>query len=150
MDIVSFRAARRDDILAIVAMLADDPLGAQREDPADLRAYEAAFAAIDADPRTALVVAVEDERVVGTVQVTVIPGLSRKGAARGQIEAVRIVRDRRGAGLGARMIEFAIKLCRGRGCTTVQLTTHGSRRDAHRFYERLGFEPTHVGYKLAL
>jgi hypothetical protein len=32
----------------------------------------------------------------------------------------------------------------------VQLTSDNSRADAHRFYERLGFVASHVGFKLAL
>ena len=149
-DGISFREARREDLPAIVAMLADDPLGSQREDPAAMRLYEPAFDAIAKDANQLLVVAVTSEKVVGTMQLTIIPGLSRKGALRGQIESVRIARDRRGAGLGTRMIEWAIAVCRDRNCAMVQLATHRTRHDAHRFYERLGFEASHVGYKLTL
>lgn len=143
------RPARRDDVPAIVAMLADDPLGAQREQPGD-PAYLTAFDAIDADPRQLLVVAEHDEEAVGTLQLTFIPGLSRKGATRAQIEAVRVRADIRGSGLGDRMIRWAVDTARERGCAMVQLTTDASRTDAHRFYERLGFQPSHVGMKLAL
>jgi GNAT superfamily N-acetyltransferase len=146
---VEIRRAVADDIPAIVEMLADDPLGATRERPGD-PAYEAAFREIDADPRQALVVAVEGKEVVGTLQLTFIPGLSRAGATRALIEAVRVRSDHRGTGLGAQLAKWAIDTARTRGAAIVQLTTDATRKDAHRFYERLGFKPTHIGMKLPL
>ncbi len=130
-------------------MLADDPLGARRESPGD-PAYAAAFAEIDADPRQYLAVAVAGESVVGTLQLTFIPGLSRRGATRALIEAVRVRSDQRGSGLGRRLAQWAIATSREHGAAMVQLTTDASRVDAHRFYERLGFVASHVGMKLAL
>lgn len=152
MSEIAFRRATEEDVAAIVAMLADDPLGAAREDISTplAQAYVTAFRAIDADPNQHLAVMTEDGAVVGTLQLTFIAGLSRKGALRGQIEAVRVAAGKRGAGLGQRLFEWAIAECRARGCRTVQLTTDKSRADAHRFYDRLGFKASHVGYKLAL
>ncbi|MBF8184890.1 GNAT family N-acetyltransferase [Nonomuraea sp. K274] len=145
-----FRLARREDVPAIVAMLGDDPLGATREgDPADER-YLAAFDRIDADPYDELVVAERDGKVVGTMQLTYLAGLSRLGAERCQIEAVRVAASTRGQGLGRRMIRWAIDRARARGCAMVQLTSDKSRTDAHRFYDSLGFTASHVGYKLTL
>ena len=147
-----FRRATPPDLPAIVRLLAEDELGQRREEarlPLD-HVYEQAFRAIDADPNQLLAVAVEGGEVVGTLQLSFIPGLARKGAWRGQIEAVRIASSRRGSGLGGRMFEWAIGECRARGCRLVQLTTDRQRPDAHRFYERLGFVASHVGYKLAL
>ena len=152
MTSIRFRKAEPRDLPAIVALLADDPLGAQREIRGETpdAAYEAAFAAIDADPNQWLAVAVDGEEIVGTLQLTFIPGLSRGGAWRGQIEAVRVASGRRGEGLGHRMFAWAIAECRARGCRLVQLTTDKGRPDAHRFYEDLDFVATHVGYKLSL
>ncbi|MER5878055.1 GNAT family N-acetyltransferase [Streptomyces sp. NPDC001910] len=147
---LEIRAATADDVPAIVAMLADDPLGARRESPDDLTPYLDALKRLSADPNQHLVVAVRESRVVGTLQLTVIPGLSRKGATRSIIEAVRIHADERGSGLGTQLIEWAIDESRRQGCQLVQLTSDASRTDAHRFYERLGFEASHVGFKLAL
>lgn len=144
-----FRTATRADLPAIVAMLADDPLGATRESPDD-PGYAAAFERIDADPRNDLIVADRAGEVVGTMQLTYIPGLSRRGAERLQIEAVRVRADQRGQGLGRQMIEWAIDQARERGCAMVQLTTDKSRVDAHRFYASLGFVASHEGMKLAL
>jgi GNAT superfamily N-acetyltransferase len=146
------RRAERADLPAIVGLLADDVLGRGRETISDPPAeeYVAAFDAISSDPNQLLAVMAEDSRVVGTVQLTFIPGLSRRGALRGQIEAVRIASDRRGSGHGEALFKWAIYECRQRGCALVQLTTDKARADAHRFYERLGFEPSHVGYKLKL
>jgi ADP-ribose pyrophosphatase YjhB (NUDIX family)/GNAT superfamily N-acetyltransferase len=146
----TLRRARREDVGAIVALIADDQLGASREDAGDLTAYLDAFAAIDADPAQALVVAERDGEVVGTLQLSVLPGLSHRGARRGQLEAVRVARSQRGQGLGAAMVRWALEESRRRGCAMVQLTTHKSRTDAHRFYERLGFQRTHEGMKLVL
>lgn len=140
------RRATRADLPALVALLADDPLGAVRES-ADPAAYERAFAAVDADGHQLLVCAEEDGEVVGTLQLTVIPGLSRGGMLRGQIEAVRVRADHRGSGLGRRLVEWAVDEARRRGCGLVQLTTDRSRTDAHRFYAALGFVDSHRGLK---
>ncbi|MFD4256992.1 GNAT family N-acetyltransferase [Streptomyces sp. NPDC058534] len=138
------------DIPAVVAMLADDPLGAQRESPDDLGPYLTAFERLDADPNQHVVVAVRDSRVVGTLQLTIVPGLSRRGATRSIIEGVRIHADERGSGLGTQLIEWAIDESRRQGCQLVQLTSDKTRTDAHRFYERLGFSSSHTGFKLQL
>lgn len=153
---VSIRPAGRADLPAIIAMLADDMLGQAREDtrlpPAP--GYEAAFAAISGDPNQMLVVAeVPGEsgpEVVGTLQLTFLPGLSHQGAWRGLVEAVRVAKARRSGGIGQAMLEWAVAQCRARGCRMVQLTTDKSRLDAHRFYARLGFKASHEGFKLAL
>jgi GNAT superfamily N-acetyltransferase len=146
------RRADRNDVPAIVALLADDTLGQSREIVSDPPAdeYLAAFEAIDTDPNQLLAVMVGGGEIVATLQLSFIPGLARRGALRGQIEAVRVASNRRGQGLGERLFAWAIGECRRRGCQFVQLTTDRSRSDAHRFYDRLGFEPSHVGYKLKL
>jgi GNAT superfamily N-acetyltransferase len=147
---LEIRAAVTDDVPAIVGMLADDPLGAQRESPDDLTPYLSALERLRSDPNQHLVVAVREGRVVGTLQLTVVPGLSRRGSTRAIIEAVRIHADERGSGLGTRLIEWAIDESRRQGCQMVQLTSDNTRTDAHRFYERLGFTASHVGFKLPL
>ena len=147
---LEIRAAVTEDVPAIVGMLADDPLGSQRESPDDLTPYLAALDRLAADPNQHLVVAVREGRVVGTLQLTIVPGLSRKGATRSIIEAVRIHADERGSGLGTQLIEWAIAESRRQDCQLVQLTSDVTRTDAHRFYERLGFTASHVGFKLSL
>ncbi len=146
----TFRRATTDDIPAIVAMLADDALGATRETPHDLGPYLAAFAKVDTNPDQILAVAEEDGDVIGTAQVTFMAGLSHRGLWRAEIEAVRVRSDQRGTGLGTLLIEWCIARARERGCGMVQLTSNASRRDAHRFYERLGFTASHTGFKLRL
>ncbi len=147
-----FREAVAADVPAIVAMLADDHLGAVREDtdPGALPRYLQAFDAVARDPNQLLAVAEDQGRVVGCLQISFLPGLSRQGAWRGQIESVRTAAARRGQGVGAAFVAWAVERCRERGCGMVQLTTDRSRTDAHRFYERLGFEASHVGMKLVL
>jgi GNAT superfamily N-acetyltransferase len=147
---LEIRAAVTEDVLAIVGMLADDPLGSQRESPDDLTPYLAALERLATDPNQHLVVAVREGCVVGTLQLTIVPGLSRKGATRSIIEAVRIHADERGSGLGTQLIEWAIDESRRQDCQLVQLTSDVTRTDAHRFYERLGFTASHVGFKLPL
>ncbi|MGW1556546.1 N-acetyltransferase family protein [Streptomyces sp. NPDC002144] len=147
---LEIRAATVADVPAIVAMLADDPLGAQRETPEDLAPYLTAWERLAADPNQHLVVAVRKSRVIGTLQLTIIPGLSRRGSVRSIIEAVRVHADERGSGLGTRLIEWAIEESRCQGCQLVQLTSDRARTNAHRFYERLGFTASHVGFKLQL
>lgn len=147
---LEIRAAVADDIPAIVGMLADDPLGAQRESPDDVGPYLTALERLSADPNQHLVVAVREGRVVGTLQLTIVPGLARRGSTRSIIEGVRIHADERGSGLGTRLIEWAVDTSRREGCRLVQLTSDNTRIDAHRFYERLGFTASHVGFKLPL
>ncbi|WP_410615930.1 GNAT family N-acetyltransferase [Amycolatopsis sp. lyj-109] len=146
----TIRRAQREDIGAIVHMLADDQLGATRDDPSNLDPYVRAFDEINADPSQLLMVVALDDKPVGTLQLTIIPGLARRGALRGQIEAVRIHADHRGTGLGADLARWAIDESRRRGCALVQLTSDTSRTEAHRFYEHLGFVPSHTGFKLKL
>jgi GNAT superfamily N-acetyltransferase len=147
---VDIRPATRADIPAIVGMLADDPLGAQRETPDDLAPYYEAFDSVDRDPHQHLVIAFLDGKPAGTLQLTILRTLSRRGASRALIEAVRVHRDMRGEGLGTELIGWAIERSRELGASLVQLTSDNSRQDAHRFYERLGFVHSHAGYKLQL
>jgi GNAT superfamily N-acetyltransferase len=147
---IKIRRAEAADVESIVRMIADDQLGATRDSPDDLTPYQRAFDQISADPNQFLVVADDDGRAVGTLQLTLIPGMARGGALRGQIEAVRVHADARGRGLGATMIQWAIDESRRRGCALVQLTSDNARAGAHRIYERLGFTPSHTGFKLKL
>ncbi|MER5566487.1 GNAT family N-acetyltransferase [Streptomyces goshikiensis] len=147
---LAIRPATEDDLPAIVAMLADDPLGATRESPDDLTPYAAALKRLVEDPHQHVVVAVRGDRVVGTLQLTIVSGLSRKGATRSIIEGVRVHADERGSGLGTRFVEWAVDQSRRENCQLVQLTSDVTRTDAHRFYERLGFTASHVGFKLQL
>jgi GNAT superfamily N-acetyltransferase len=145
------RRAREDDLPAIVVMLAQDQIGHADNPGLPLDpAYLEAFRAIDGSPDQLLMVAEFEERIVGTMQLTFIPGLLMHGAWRGQIEAVRIDSSVRGQGLGSRMIDWAVERCRERDCKLVQLTSNNARTDAHRFYERLGWSKSHAGFKLML
>jgi GNAT superfamily N-acetyltransferase len=144
------RRAVRADVGAIVDLIASDQIGATR-DGGDLGPYNRAFDAIDADPAQ-LLLAVTDagDAVIGTLQLTFIPGLARRGALRAQIEAVRVHRTLRGRGIGHALIAWATEEARRRGCGLVQLTSDKRREQAHRFYGRLGFVATHEGFKLRL
>ena len=149
---VEFREATRDDLVALVTMLADDPLGAERETVADPlpSAYVDAYDAIAQDANNLLLVACTEGRVVAMLQLTFLPSLTRRGSWRGQIEGVRVAAAMRGSGIGRRLVKHAIELAAQRGCLLVQLTTDKSRADALRFYESLGFRATHEGMKLQL
>ncbi|MFE5794564.1 GNAT family N-acetyltransferase [Streptomyces sp. NPDC056503] len=145
------RPATRAELPAVLALLADEE---RVVDPATVpvtEAYERAFAAIEADPRNEmLVLAGADGVVLGCLQATYVPGLGKGGAERALIEAVRIRADRRGAGLGRRLMELAADRARRRGCALVQLTSGKERADAHRFYASLGYARSHEGFKLPL
>ena len=144
---ITIRRARHDDVAAIVAMLADDHLGRARErleHPLPASSREA-FERLDADPNITLVVAEEAGRVVGSLQLCILPGLSSQGASRGLIEDVRVASDRRSRGIGEQLVQWAVSEARARGCRLVELLTHQTRVDAQRFYERLGFAKSHVG-----
>lgn len=145
---ITIRRARRDDVAVIVAMLADDHLGRARErldDPLP-SSYFTAFETLDSDPRIQLVVAQDGGgRVVGCLQLCIMPGLSSQGASRGLIEDVRVASDCRSRGIGEQLVQWAVSTAREYGCNVVELLTHGSRVDAQRFYKRLGFAASHVG-----
>lgn len=147
-----FRTATRADLAVIVEMLADDDLGRERERAGEPLAegYERAFEAMSADPNQELIVACLDGRVVGSLQLTFIPGLSYQGAWRAQIEGVRVHASARSQGLGQRLIEWAVARARARGCRMVQLTSNKRRTRAIAFYQRLGFTASHEGMKLDL
>jgi GNAT superfamily N-acetyltransferase len=149
---LTFRRAVEADVPAIIKMLADDKLGAARETlgPESLPRYLDAFRVIDADANQFLLVVDNGGEIVGTLQLTFIAGLARGGLKRGLVEAVRVASDRRGEKIGEAMFAWVLEKCRREGCGIVQLTTDKSRTDAHRFYDRLGFEPSHVGYKMML
>ena len=149
---LTFRRATRSDVPGIVALLADDELGREREDassPINAK-YVDAFEAIERDPNQLLTVVEQEGALVGCLQLTFIPGLSRLALWRGQIESVRIAARCRGQGLGREMFSWAIEECRSRGCGLVQLTTDKRRGEAAQFYASLGFEATHEGMKLKL
>jgi len=152
MTALEFRDARRDDVPAIMGLLAADSLGAKRE-PTDGVVPESvwiAFDVISRDPNNRQIVAEQDGRIVGCMQLTLIPGLTYSGGTRLQIEGVRVAEDCRRSGIGRRMFDWAIADARAKGIRLVQLTHHASRGPADAFYRSLGFTPSHVGMKLDL
>ena len=146
-NLVAIRRARRDDVSTIIAMLADDHLGRARErlEESLPMVYFQAFETIARDPNIELMVAEEAGRVVGCLQLCILPGLSSQGASRGLIEDVRVASDRRSRGIGEQLVRWAVERSRAKGCKVVELLTHHTRVDAQRFYERLGFSRSHVG-----
>ena len=151
---VVLRRAAHEDLPALLQLLADDPVSASRGDTdraEDRPAYERAFVAIDSDPAQQLLVATSLQgEVLATMQLTVIPGLARVGSSRLQIEAVRVRSDQTSRGIGGAMIRWAVDNAESYGAQLVQLTSDAARTDAHRFYEPLGFEASHVGFKCAV
>ena len=146
------RKMQKTDLGIVVSLLADDELGQSREDKANVvhADYLHAFEQINSDVNQYAVIFEINGKTIGFLQITFIPGLSRRGSLRGQIEGVRVSRDFRGKGYGAKMIAWAIKKCRDRGCRIVQLTSDKTRENAIQFYEKLGFVKSHEGFKLSL
>jgi GNAT superfamily N-acetyltransferase len=149
---VQYRLAIESDVSAIVRMLAEDEISAQRErfETPLPQGYYDAFEAIERDPNNELIVAEADGEVIGTLQLMFLPSISYQGATRAQVESVRVAQRLRGQGIGAEMMEWALARARQRGCHLMQLTSHKSREDAHRFYEKLGFTKSHIGMKIHL
>ncbi|MDO9524490.1 MAG: GNAT family N-acetyltransferase [Gemmobacter sp.] len=141
-----FRSAERADVPAVVALLADDALGASRE-TADLAPYLAAFDQMQSESANHLIVAEAEGRIVATYQITFISGLSLRAARRAQVESVRVATDLRSRGLGAALMADAEARARAAGCRLIQLTTNKTRARAHAFYDGLGFTASHIGYK---
>ncbi|MCJ1709862.1 GNAT family N-acetyltransferase [Clavibacter michiganensis subsp. phaseoli] len=157
VDGVVLRRATTADLAPLMALLADDPVSASRgdrADPGDADLYRDALARVLADPANDLLVATDTDAaaaVVGTLQLTVIPGMARRGASRLQVEAVRVRSDLRSAGIGGAMMRWVAEdAAPALGAALVQLTSDAARVDAHRFYERLGYAPSHVGFKLRI
>lgn len=156
MSDITFRNATRDDLPAIVALLADDEKGKTREELTDPlpNAYYAAFDAMASQSTTALpnqyLLACHGSDIVGCLQLTLIAGLSRRGQLRAQIEGVRVSSTMRGQKIGEKLILESISLSKSLGAALIQFTTDKTRKDAHRFYERLGFVASHEGMKLQL
>jgi len=146
------RTAQRADIEAIIELALQGQIIDSSDNAVDWadEDYQSAFSAIESSPNEELYVLEQNGRVAGTFQITLLPGLMRRGMMRGQIEAVFIAEHLRGQGLGTLMMEWAINRCRERGCGLVQLTSNKKRVDAHRFYETLGFARSHEGLKLYL
>lgn len=152
MNALSIRQATIEDFDFVVSLIGTDPI-ADARNPAgsdDHRHQREAFDAITRDPNHLLLVAELEHQPVGSFQLSFIPGVSRQGAWRGQIESVRIHPEYRNRGFGRAMMEWAVERCREQGCGLVQLTSDQQRSCAHRFYEKLGFLPTHTGFKLKL
>jgi len=149
---IAFRLAKRSDLPSIVRLLADDDLGSQREKYTEPlpESYYAAFEQIDHDSNHELVVAELNGEVIGTLHLIFLPSISFQGGLRAQVESVRVDKPYQGQGLGSDMMKWTIERAKVRDAHIVQLTTHKSREDAHRFYERLGFKASHVGMKLNL
>lgn len=147
---MTIRQAHKEDVISIVAMLADDELGRLREDFREPlpESYYQAFKTIEEDPHQSLMVMVEEGQVIGTLQLTLIPYLTYQGGIRAQIEAVRIHKDYRGQGIGEQLFRWAIAEAEAKGAHLIQLTTDKKRPDALRFYEKLGFKASHEGMKL--
>ncbi len=149
---ILFRLARRADLPSIVRMLADDDLGSQRECYADPlpESYYVAFEQIEKDPNHELIVAEQGGEVIGTLHLIFLPSISFQGGLRAQVESVRVDKRFQNQGIGSRMMKWTIERARQRGAHMIQLTTHKTRLAAHRFYERLGFQGSHLGMKLSL
>lgn len=152
MSEVIFRLAKLADLPSIVRMLADDELGSRREQHEEPlpKSYFTAFEQIANDQNHELIVAELKGEVVGTLHLTFLPSISYQGGLRAQVESVRVDKKHQNRGIGSEMMKWCIERAKGRGVHLVQLTTHRSREDAHRFYERLGFTKSHVGMKLNL
>jgi GNAT superfamily N-acetyltransferase len=152
MNDLNARKMQKADLGVVVSLLADDELGESREDKAAVVHvdYLRAFEQIDSDVNQYAAIFEINGDTIGCLQITFIPGLSRRGSLRGQIEGVRVARDFRGKGYGTRMIAWAIEECRDRGCRMIQLTSDKKRENAIQFYEKLGFVSSHEGFKLIL
>lgn len=149
---ILFRLATREDVPSIVRMLADDELGSQREryEVPLPDSYYSAFDLIDSDRNHELVVAEREGEVIGTLHLMFLPSVSFQGGLRAQVESVRVEKRYQSQGIGSQMMKWAMERAKQRGAHVVQLTTHQTRVDAHRFYERLGFKGSHLGMKISL
>lgn len=144
-----WRPATRADVPQVVALLADDDLGARRE-VADMAPYLAAFDAMQAEGNNTLIVSEQDGAIVATYQLTFISGLSLRAARRAQVESVRVATSLRSTGIGALLMADAEARARAAGCRLIQLTTNRDRLRAHAFYARQGYVPSHIGFKKPL
>jgi GNAT superfamily N-acetyltransferase len=150
---VVVREATREDIPRIVALYRTDELTRKHSRSADAAVedgYYTAFDAIAIDRRNHLIVAEAGGEIAGSFQLTYIPDMQPDGRDVALVENVIVDGSARGGGVGSAMMRWAVEEARRRGCSQVKLSSNTKRDDAHRFYERLGFEPTHIGFKILL
>jgi GNAT superfamily N-acetyltransferase len=149
---LSFRDATLGDLPFMLELVIADSVGASEDAgvPADAPEYRAAFEAIAADPNQRLIIAMHGDEPVGTLQLTFIAGIMRRGMWRCLVESVHIAPTQRNRGFGTEMMRYAADTARARGCGVVQLTSNKARADAHRFYRRLGYVQSHEGFRLLL
>ena len=149
---LSYRSAKPEDLPFIVGLIVEDSLVATSDSVAAASGpdYRAALTAIDADPHQEMILVEREGEPVGCFQLSYIPGLTRRGQWRGQIEVVHVAAVHRNQGIGSEMMRWAIARCREHRCELIQLRSNKKRQDAHRFYRRLGFELSHDGFKLQL
>lgn len=152
MSALTYRQANQADLPFLDALIAADEVAAARDpvQPDNAAQQLEAMRAIDADPNHELWIVELGNTPVASFHLSYLPGVSRKGAWRGQIESVRVMPELRGKGVGEEMMRWAIARCEAKGCGLVQLTSDMKREAAHRFYERLGFVASHAGFKLKL
>lgn len=147
---ISFHHATLDDLSSIIELLANDALGSQRENfttPLP-RQYIDAFNKITNNKDAELIVIKKNEKIIAVAQINYLQYLTYQGRMRAQIEGVRVHQDYRGKGVGKQLFEYLIKSAQQRGCHLIQLTTDKARPSAFKFYESLGFKPSHEGFKL--
>jgi GNAT superfamily N-acetyltransferase len=145
------REARPEDFEPLVALLdqMDDSMyrGPKAGDPAALRAL---YDAILTDPDQRLLVAELGGRIVGTAHVIVLRHFRRKLSRSAVIEGVMVDPETRRGGVGAALMRAAADFARATGCYKLDLTSNVARGGAHRFYSRLGWKRSHLGYSLEL
>jgi GNAT superfamily N-acetyltransferase len=148
--VVKVREATAEDLEAVIALQREDVIREVHEDDVPVSAYRPAFDEITADAHQQLLVGELDGEVVATAQVTWVRRLTYVGGEMGLVESVRVRSDLRRRGLGESLMRHVLDLARARGAVRVELTTNARREAARRFYERLGFTPSHVGMKYYL
>ena len=144
------RSATAADAADLAALIAGGALGPTDDDPGDPGTYAAALEEVRNAPGCDVLVAEVDGAVVGMCQLIVFRHVQHRGGRCAELESVHVRNDLRSSGIGGALVEAAVEAARAAGCYRVQLTSNGARTDAHRFYARHGFAPTHVGFKRSL
>lgn len=93
-----------------------------------------------ADENYHIIVAVEDELIVSSCTVVVVPNLTRGARPYARVENVVTHADYRGKGLATACLDRAREIAAAAGCYNIALLTGSKKESTLKFYENAGYK----------
>ena len=91
-------------------------------------------------PNYNLYVAERNNSIIGSFALLIMDNLAHMGSPSGVVEDVMVSPNHQGQGGGREMMNYARDICREIGCYKLIVSSNIKRKDAHRFYETIGFK----------